>query len=99
MIYSGGMGLGGIWLIILLVIVIALLVLIAVRLFTGPAQHWDRRTPPPAVPPMPGHPPGMPLDTPPAAQNRARDILDERLARGEITPEQYRELRRAIEEQ
>jgi uncharacterized membrane protein len=41
----------------------------------------------------------LPLDTPPATQNRARDILDERLARGEITPEQYRELRRAIEEQ
>ena len=109
MMYWGGMGLGGIWLIILLVIAIALLVVIAVRLFTGPSERWNPRVPPGAppggvspgpVPPMPGHPPGpTALDTPPANQGRAREILDERLAKGEITPQQYRELRRAIEEQ
>lgn len=99
-----GMGLGGIWLIILLVIAIGLLVVIAVRLFTGPSDRWYGRVPPPAappgpVPPMPGHPPGPPLDTPAPTQGRAREILGERLAKGEITPEQYRELRRALEEQ
>jgi uncharacterized membrane protein len=48
---------------------------------------------------MPGHPPGPALDTPATAQGRAREILGERLARGEITPEQFRELKRALEEQ
>ena len=39
-----------------------------------------------------------PHDTRPAEVDPARRILDERLARGEITPEQYRELRSTLEE-
>lgn len=41
---------------------------------------------------------GRPHDTQPAQSDPARRILEERLARGEITPEQYRELRTTLDE-
>jgi len=41
---------------------------------------------------------GRPHDTGPADLDSARRILDERLARGEVTPEQYRELRTTLDE-
>jgi len=40
----------------------------------------------------------LPPDTKPADVDPARRILEERLARGEITPEQYRELRSTLDE-
>ncbi|HET6672190.1 MAG TPA: SHOCT domain-containing protein [Agromyces sp.] len=39
-----------------------------------------------------------PPDTTPPNTDPARRILEERLARGEITPEQYRELRSTLDE-
>ena len=41
---------------------------------------------------------GRPQATGPAELDPARRIVDERLARGEITPEQYRELRGTLDE-
>lgn len=41
---------------------------------------------------------GRSHDTRPAELDPARRILDERLARGEITPEQYRGLRSTLDE-
>jgi len=40
---------------------------------------------------------GFPAHTPPGRAN-AREILAQRYARGEITPEQYREMSKALEE-
>ena len=94
-------GLGLMWLWGLLLLVgIAVLVLLAVRLFTGgtsrggPAQSGGAGpygTPPYGPPPYgpPGTPPGGPGT--PGGKSRARLILDERFARGELTAEQYRE--------
>lgn len=42
--------------------------------------------------------PTPPHDAKPAELDPARRILEERLARGEITPEQYRELRSTLDE-
>ena len=41
---------------------------------------------------------GQPHDAGGARTDPARRILEERLARGEITPEQYRELRATLDE-
>ena len=41
---------------------------------------------------------GRPHDTQPPQPDPAQRILEERLARGEITPEQYRELRNTLDE-
>ncbi|WP_052207112.1 SHOCT domain-containing protein [Sinomonas humi] len=57
------------------------------RQYPGPEQGAPGPTAP--VPPIPS-PPG---------RSRARRILDERLVSGEITPEQYRELKQTLEEQ
>ena len=48
-------------------------------LMTSAGRGWDR----PPVPPVPPAPPAPPT---------ARQILDERLARGEISPDDYRHL-------
>ncbi len=87
--YGGGMGWG--WLFGLLALAgIALLVVLLVRLFSGGIDRGgidrsgtDRREAPPAPP----------AAQPPPAQgrSRARQILDERFAQGELTAEQYRE--------
>ena len=61
---------------ILLLVGIALLVLVAVRMFAGSGSHGGMQGPP--GPYYPG-------------RSRARQILDERFARGELTAEQYRE--------
>ena len=82
--YGGGMGWG--WVFGLLALVgIALLVVLLVRLYSGGIDRsgTDRREAPPAPP----------AAQPPLAQgrSRARQILDERFAQGELTAEQYRE--------
>ncbi len=59
---------------LLLLVGIALLELVAVRMFSGGSR---------------GGTPGQP--GPSAAGSRARQILDGRFARGELTAEQYRE--------
>lgn len=88
-----GNGIGWMWLWgVLLLVGIAALVLLAVRLFTGrpgrggPTQPGRYGTPPYGPP---GTPPGGPGF--PGGKSQARLILDERLARGELTAEQYRE--------
>lgn len=41
---------------------------------------------------------GTPRQTPPTAAGSARQIAEERLARGEITPDEFRQIVRALEE-
>lgn len=77
MMWGYGMDMGWwMWLWGLLLLVgIALLVIVAVRLFAGGRSHGD-----------PYGPPG-----PSGSRSGAHQILDERFARGELTAEQYRE--------
>ena len=85
---------------LLLLVGIAVLVLLAVRLFTGgtsrggPGQSGGAG--PYGAPPTAHHPTarrGLPRAAPgfPGGKSQARLILDERFARGELTAEQYRE--------
>ena len=78
MMWGYGMNMGWMWFWgILLLVGIALLVLVAVRMFAGSGSHGGMQGP--SGPwPYPG-------------RSRARQILDERFARGELTAEQYRE--------
>ena len=41
---------------------------------------------------------GSPGRVPPAAASSARQIAEERLARGEITPDEFRQIARALDE-
>jgi putative membrane protein len=90
---GNGLGMGGmgwLWLfgLLLLVVGIGVLVVLAVRLWRGGV---DRGTGPGASgPPR--------LDGRPPAHGRARDVLDERYARGELTTEEYRERLQALNE-
>jgi putative membrane protein len=98
--YGDGFGLMWLWGLLLLV-GIGVLVLLAVRLFTGgtsrsgPGQTGGAA--PYGAPPYspPGTPPGGPglQGGPgvPGGKSQARLILDERFARGELTADQYRE--------
>lgn len=81
--YGYGMGLGWLWLILALLGLAALIVLVVRSFTTGP---------PPGSPPAHGPHPGQP------PRSNARAILEERLARGEVTPDEYREIRRALDE-
>ncbi|TFD43359.1 SHOCT domain-containing protein [Cryobacterium sp. TMT2-10] len=84
--YDGGMGWA--WFFGLLAIIgIALLIVLAVRLSAGPAAG-------PSAGPPAG--PAREIGTP--GRSRARQILDERFAKGELTVEQYREQIRALGE-
>ena len=77
MMWGYGPNMGWMWLWgILLLVGIALLVLVAVRMFAGSGGHGGMQGPP--GPPYPGG-------------SRARQILDERFARGELNADQYRE--------
>ncbi len=83
--YGGGMGWG--WVFGLLALVgIVLLIVLTVRLFAGGIDRGGnvRRDVPPTGPPT-----TYPAPTP--ERSRARLILDERFATGELTAEQYRE--------
>ena len=84
-----GMGSGwGMWLFgTLLLVGLVLLIVVAVRLMLRgtpgrDAYLGDRSGPYPAAP---------------AGQSRAREILEERYARGEIDSEEYRERRRTLD--
>lgn len=88
MMWGYGQNLGWMWLWgMLLLVGIAVLVLLAIRVFGGPGRAG-----------LPGHgqpgpygaPPGRSPGTP-GGRSQARLILDERFARGELTAEQYRE--------
>lgn len=76
MMWGYGWDMGGMWLFGLLTVVgIALLVLLAVRLFNGGTSRGG----------------GSNSSGPSQGKSRARQILDERFAKGELTAEQYRE--------
>ena len=88
MMWGFGQGMGWMWLWgTLLFIGIALLVLLAARLAGGGIRG--------------GHGtgnPDRPGDPPPMGGSRARQILDERFARGELTADQYREQLKVLDE-
>jgi putative membrane protein len=86
MYWDHGYGMGWGWIGAFLgLLVLAALVILVVRSFTtGPPTGSQG-------------PPSQYGQAPPARSN-ARAILEERLARGEITPEQYREIVRALDE-
>lgn len=82
-----GMGWGWIWVVLLVLLVlgaIATLIVLLVKATTsgGPSAQG---------PSAPGH-------VPDAGRSPARAIAEERLARGELTPEEFREIVRALEE-
>lgn len=80
MMWGYGQGMVWMWLwVSLLLVGIALLVLLAIRVFGGGRAGYV-----PAGPQGPG-------DPPPVKESRARQILDERFAKGELTADQYRE--------
>jgi putative membrane protein len=80
---GNGFGGVGMWLFGLLTLAgVVLLVVVAVRVFGG---GISRATPTDAA----GRPPG---------RGRAREVLDERYARGEISTEEYRERLQALED-
>ena len=88
MMWGCGQGMGWMWLWgPLLLIGIALLVLLAVRAIGGGIRGGYG----PAGPDGPGGPPPM-------GGSRARQILDERFARGELTADQYREQLKVLDE-
>lgn len=88
MMWGYGNGMGWMWLWgVLLVVGIALLVLVAVRMFGGGFRD--------------GYGPGgreYPGGPPQTGRSRARQILDERFARGELTAEQYSDHLRVLGE-
>jgi len=91
MYWGHGYGMGWGWLVAFLALLaLAALIVLVVRSFTAGA--------PPGTPPgaPPGPPPSHGQLSPP--RSNARAILDERLARGEVTPDEYREIRRALDE-
>jgi len=76
MMWGYGWDMGWMWLFGLLALVgVALLVLLAVRAFGGGVSGGVTRNP----------------GAPSTGKSRARQILDERFAKGELTGEQYRE--------
>lgn len=103
MMWGYGPDLVWMWLLGLLMLLgIGLLVLVAVRLFSGGGRggfHDSGFNP--AGHPGPGGPwPGGPWPGGPGTpRSRARQILDERFAAGELTAEQYREQVRVLGEE
>lgn len=80
-----GMGWGWGWLFWLLVLAgLIFLVVLAVRLIAGGVSRSDGGPSAAAQPP---------------ARNRARELLDERYARGELTTEEYRERLQVLSEE
>lgn len=104
MMWGYGQNLWWMWLWgMMLLVGIAVLVLLAVRVFGGTGHGLPPGLGHPGVLGQPGHPgvaahpgqpgPGQPGPGPgfPAGKSQARLILDERFARGELTVEQYRD--------
>lgn len=91
MMWGYGLDMGWMWLWgVLMLLGIALLVLVAVRVFSGGRGGYQGGFPPPGQPGPGGHWPG---------RSRARQILDERFAKGELTADQYREQVRVLGEE
>ncbi|MET3370524.1 UNVERIFIED_CONTAM: putative membrane protein [Jeotgalibacillus campisalis] len=87
MMWGYGQGMVWMWLWVpLLLVGIALLVLLAVRVFGNGHGGYV-----PTGPQGPGEPPAV-------KGSRARQILDERFAKGELTADQYREYLKVLGE-
>ncbi len=84
---GSGMGMWGFGL--LLVVGVGLLVVLAVRALGGGVTRGPRVGP--NEPPRDGIGTLQPQDAPAPGPGRAREILDERYARGELSTEEYRE--------
>lgn len=100
MMWGYGPDMGWMWLWGLLMLVgIALLVLVAVRVFSGSGRGGFTGSGfnPPGQPGAGGPWPGA--GGPGQGRSRARQILDERFAKGELTAEQYREQVRILGEE
>jgi putative membrane protein len=81
---DSGFGMGWMWLFwLLLAVGVILLVVVAVRALGGGVT---------------GGSPGRDVDGAPRGRSRARELLDERYARGELTTEEYRERLAALGE-
>ncbi len=85
--YGSGMGMWGYGL--LLVVGVGLLVVLAVRVRGGGISRGPRVGP--NEPPRDAIGTEQPQDAPAPGPGRAREILDERYARGELSTEEYRE--------
>lgn len=99
MMWGWGYGPNMVWMWLwglLMLLGIAVLVFVAVRLFSGGGRgafHGGGFNPT-------GHPgPGGPWPGRPTGRSRARQILDERFASGELTAEQYQEQVRVLGEE
>jgi putative membrane protein len=82
-----GMGLGWIWVVLLVLLVLSAIAALVVLLVKATSAGSSSSAPPAHGPWQGG-----------ATRTSARDIAEERLARGELTPEQFREIVRALEE-
>jgi len=96
MMWGYGPDMGWMWLWgVLMLVGIALLVLVAVRLFAGGRGGFQS-----GGFNHPGQPgPGGPGFGGAGGRSRARQILDERFAKGELTADQYREQVRVLGEE
>ncbi|CAN7167319.1 SHOCT domain-containing protein [Arthrobacter sp. LjRoot14] len=100
MMWGYGPDMGWMWLWgVLMLVGVALLVLVAVRLFSGGGRGgFTGGGFNPQGPPGPGGPwPGA--GGPGQGRSRARQILDERFAKGELTADEYREQARILGEE
>lgn len=100
MMWGYGPDMGWMWLWgVLMLVGIALLVLVAVRLFSGGGRGGFQGGGfnPPGQPGAGGPWPGA--GGPGQGRSRARQILDERFAKGELTADEYREQVRVLGEE
>ncbi len=92
--YGSGMAMWGFGL--LLVVGVGLLIALAVRALGGGVARGTRVGP--NEPPLDPPPTEQPQDAPAPGRSRAREVLDERYARGELSTEEYREQLRSLGE-
>lgn len=89
--YGSGMGMWGFGL--LLIIGAGLLIALAVRALGGGVARGTRVGP--NAPPRDTAPAEQPQDAPAPQRSRARKVLDERYAAGELSTQEYREQSRS----
>ena len=83
--YGMGWGWSWVWVLLPILLIVAAVVVVVVLLSTRSTSG-------------PTHHPGPPPEYRARPPSTARAILEERLARGEITPDEYREIVRTLDE-